>query len=183
MLEQEVLNNPYFQVASVHKKRNNTGRFYFHATDDLPELRMLFYNFIQQVDCEFEAIVANKSIERFVKKHNGNEKEFYADLLSHLLEKTLELKTTNIFIISRRGNTTRVANLENGLNKAVERFKQSKPDMKMQGNIIFDIQSPITEPLLTIADYLCWAIQRKFEKGEGRFFDYIKNKVTVVTEI
>ena len=73
VLEQEVLNNPYFQVASVHKKRNNTGRFYFHATDDLPELRMLFYNFIQQVDCDFEAIVANKSIERFVKKHNGSE--------------------------------------------------------------------------------------------------------------
>ncbi len=40
-LQSKVSNDAYFQVKSVLKKKNSTG-YYFHATDDLPEVRKLF---------------------------------------------------------------------------------------------------------------------------------------------
>ena len=40
-LENEVSTNPYYKVGSVLKKINQTGKFYFHATDDIPEIRKL----------------------------------------------------------------------------------------------------------------------------------------------
>ncbi|WP_221403549.1 hypothetical protein, partial [Croceicoccus naphthovorans] len=34
-----------------------------------------------------------------------------------------------------------------------------------------------TDPCLQIADYCCWAIQRKWEKGDSRSYDHIAKKV------
>lgn len=105
-LENDVLTNPYFQVASVHKKRNTIGKFYFHATDDLPELRMLFYNFIKKVDCAFEVIIAGKNVEKFAKKHNGNEKEFMLICLRICWKTILSLRQP-IFLLFQAGGIQR----------------------------------------------------------------------------
>src|SRR5690606_1512665 len=88
-LQKEILTNPYFAgIGSIEKKRQKNG-FYFHATDDVPEVRKLFFDFIKTLDCSFEAVVAAKIPSLYVKKHNANQKEFYADLLSHLLHDKL----------------------------------------------------------------------------------------------
>lgn len=34
-----------------------------------------------------------------------------------------------------------------------------------------------TDPCLQVADYCIWAIQRKWEKGDGRSYDLIKDKI------
>lgn len=41
LLQNQVANDPYFQVKSVQKKKQGAG-YYYHATDDLPEVRKLF---------------------------------------------------------------------------------------------------------------------------------------------
>lgn len=179
-LENEVSTNPYYKVGSVLKKINQTGKFYFHATDDIPEIRKLFYDFILSIDFKFEVVVTLKDTEKFVKKHNRNEKELYADLLSHLLHNKLETEGKHIFMVSQRGNTTRQANLEMALNKSVERLKKDKPDASIKSQVIFDVVNQKNEPLLNFTDYLCWAVQRKFEKGEERFFDFLKSKIVEV---
>lgn len=179
-LQQEVINNPYFNnVGSINKKRNGHG-FYFHATDDIPEVRMLFYNFIKSLDCEFEAIVGLKIPDLFIKKHNGNEKEFYADLLSHLLNDKLEFGSKIVLNIAKRGTSTRAENLELGLQKAVNRFVKLKPYSMVNTTVVFNVQEQTTEPLLNIADYFCWAVQRVFERGETRFYEYLKEKIKVI---
>jgi hypothetical protein len=43
-LQHKVAENPYFKsIGSIKKKKSKHG-FYFHATDDIPEVRMLFLN-------------------------------------------------------------------------------------------------------------------------------------------
>ncbi len=84
-LQNQVANDPYYQVPSILKKKQAAG-YYFHATDDLPEIRKLFFDFIKERSLSFEAVVARKSIECFTTKHKDKEQYFYADTLSHLLK-------------------------------------------------------------------------------------------------
>jgi hypothetical protein len=176
-LEKEIATNPYFKVGSVLKKIKQTGKFYFHATDDIPEIRMLFYNLIASVDFKFEVVVTQKDIEKFVKKHNKNDKELYTDLLSNLLQNKLGTESKHIFMVSQRGNTTRQANLQLALNKAGNILKNQSPSQAIKGEIIFDVVNQKNEPLLNFADYVCWAVQRKFEKNEDRFYEFLKRKI------
>lgn len=105
-------------------------------------------------------------------------------MLSHLLHHKLEDDDCkHIFVISQRGNTTRLANLENGLKKAVEILKNNNPKAVQKSQVIFDVMNPQQEPLLNLADYICWTVQRKYEKGEERFYNYLKEKIISITEI
>jgi hypothetical protein len=45
------------------------------------------------------------------------------------------------------------------------------------------VQTPQTEPILNIADYLCWSIQRVFEKGETRYYDYLQSRIRLVVDL
>lgn len=179
-LQQQVVNDAYFaKVGSINKKKNSHG-FYFHGTDDIPEVRKLFYDFIRSLDCSFEAIVGHKIPDLFIRKHNSNEKEFYADLLSHLLNDKLELGCRIVLNVAHRGTSTRSENLELGLQKAVNRFNKNKPGKDINTRVAFNVQDQTAEPLLNIADYFCWAVQRVFERGETRYYDYLREKIKVI---
>jgi len=182
-LGEEVENDKYLsEVPSIQKKKNNKG-FYFHATDDVPEVREKFYKLIKSIDLSFEAVVGRKNYSIFSSKHNSREEEFYGDMLSHLLKNKFQMGGKLILTISERGSSTKNQNLEKALEKAKGRFSTVKPEKDIETNIVFNIQNPIKEPLLCIADYLCWAVQRVFERGEMRFYNYIEEKVSLVIDI
>lgn len=182
-LQEKVASDPYYHVPSVIKKRNGAG-YYFHATDDLPEIRKLFFDFIKQIDCSFEAIVAEKKIERFETKHKGKEEYFYADMLSHLLKNKLSAKEEKLVLnISARGKSTKNHNLELSLAKAKQRHNNRSNAGAVTTNVVFNITYPTKDPLLNVADYFCWTIQRVFEKGETRFYDYLKEKISMVIDV
>jgi hypothetical protein len=79
--------------------------FYFHAHDDSAEVRERLFKWIHQTDWSLEMVVGRKIPALFAKKHNANDSEFYADLLSHLLKKT------NINVASGRSSIS-----PNGIN-------------------------------------------------------------------
>ena len=62
----------------------------------------------------------------FALKHHHQEAEFYADVLSHLLKNKRKLDRKVVMKIAARGATTRNANLQLALLKAVERFKKTR---------------------------------------------------------
>ena len=89
-LQNEVERDSYYnEVPSILKKKQKTG-FYFHATDDIPEVREKFYKFLRSIDFSFEAVTGRKIYDIFTKKHNSKEEEFYGDMLSHLLKNKFE---------------------------------------------------------------------------------------------
>jgi hypothetical protein len=201
-LQKRVESDPYFQVASVIKKKNSSG-YFFHAKDDLPEIRKLFFDFINERKLSFEAVVARKSIERFTTKHKDKEQYFYADALSHLLKNKLHLGEKLVLNIAEKGTSTKNQNLELALEKAKERVaeklnRKNIDEVKdileardinfvrrkgVQADVVFNVTNPLREPLINIADYLCWTIQRVFEKGETRYYDFIKEKVSLVIDL
>ena len=183
LLQKEIVSNPFFQAPSLLKKSNGAG-YYLHATDDIPEIRFKFLELIKTINCSFEAVVSEKNIERYETKHKGKEEFFYADLLSHLLKNKLQENSKIILHISERGKSTKNHNLEVALEKASQRFyKNSDLQGEINSKIVFNVNYPLNEPLLNLADYFCWAVQRVFEKGETRYYDFLKDKITVVIDL
>ncbi len=183
-LELEVIKDPYFKgVPSIQKKVKDKGGFYFHATDDPPEVRKMFYDFLRAIDLSFEAVVGRKIPSIFIRKHGKNDAEFYADLLSHLLKNKLQAGDDLILNIAERGNTTKNANLTTALNKATERFQRNNNGGVVMTKVVFNVQNPRTEPLLCLPDYLCWAVQRVFERGEPRYYDFVEDKISLVVDL
>jgi hypothetical protein len=183
-LQNEIVTNPFFNVPSVQKKVNNNG-YYLHATDDIPEVRLKFLELIKTINCSFEAVVAEKSIERYETKHKGKEEFFYADLLSHLLKTKLQNNEKLVLHVSERGKSTKNYNLELALQKAKQRLQNNEKTFSTEitTHVIFNVNYPTNEPLLNLSDYFCWAIQRVFEKGETRYYEFLKEKISLVIDL
>lgn len=182
-LQKEIVNDPYYKdVPSIEKKKNKTG-YYLHATDDLPEVREKIFKMIKDLDISFEAVVGRKIYNIFINKHNSNESEFYADMLSHLLKNKMELGGKLVLNISQRGKSTKNKNLEKAAETARKRFSKVKPDKVVQTDFVFNVQNPTSEPLLNVADYMCWAVQRVFERGETRYYNFVEEKISLIIDL
>jgi hypothetical protein len=182
MLQMSIANDPFYDVPSVRKKKMKNG-YYLHATDDLPEIRKVFFDLIKTIDCSFEAVVGRKSIERFVTRHKEKEEYFYADLLSHLLKNKFTKHHKLVLNISERGKSTKHNNLDLALQKAKQKFLAKNTIQSLKTNVEFQVKTPTVEPLLNLADYLCWSVQRVFEKGEIRYYNLIREKISLVIDL
>lgn len=182
-LQNQIAEDPYYnKVPSIQKKKASYG-YYLHAKDDVPEIRKAAFELIRSIDCNFEAVVARKIYYLFEKKHNSKEAEFYADLLSHLLKNRLGKSDRLVLNISERPGYTAFNNLQQGLNKALDQARFRNPQRAQQCKVVFNVQKPKVESLLNIADYLCWAIQRVFEMGQTRYYDYVGDKISVIWDL
>ncbi|HEX3934247.1 MAG TPA: hypothetical protein VHW43_06175, partial [Puia sp.] len=107
-LQQVVDRDPYFKnIGSITKKRLKNG-FYFHATDDIPEVRMIFFKFLRSLDCSFEVVAGKKIPSLYLERHKANPHRFYSDLLSHLLYVKLVGENKIVLNIAERGMSTRL---------------------------------------------------------------------------
>jgi len=182
-LQQAIAEDSYFHgVPSIEKFKTTCG-YFLHAKNDLPEVKKMAFELIKSIDCSFEAVVGRKIPTLYESKHNGKEAEFYADLLSHLLKNKLNAYSKLVLNISHRSTCTTHTNLQKGLNKAITNAQSNAPDKANDCNVVFNVQQPTAEPLLNIADYFCWAIQRVFERGETRYYDYISDQVAMVQDL
>ena len=164
-------------------KRVRGGGFFFHAKDDSPEVRERMFKWIRETDCSMEMVVGRKIPELFTANHHCQDSEFYADLLSHLLNNKLKLGRRQVVNIAERGKTTRNHVLELAMAKARERFTKKQDATEISSEVVFNVQNPRTEPLLSVPDYLAWAVQRVFERGETRHYDYISKRVSLVVDL
>ena len=85
--------------------------------------------------------------------------------------------------IAERKRCTALNNLQKGLDKALTHSKFRYPSRAKDCKVVFNVQRPTVEPVLNIADYLCWSIQRVFERGETRYYDYIRSKISVIWDL
>jgi hypothetical protein len=182
-LQKEIENDPLFNTLPSVIKRCQQGGFFFHACKDTPDVRSPFLKYIRALPCELEAVVARKIPALFEKNHRSRENEFYADLLSHLIKKRVKGNRKLILNVAARGSSTRDKVFADALTIANQRaLKRWSPD-ELNSHVVFNVQTPRTEPLLNIADYLCWAVQRVFEQGETRYYDYLQERIRLVVDL
>lgn len=169
-------------IPSVRKRMENGG-FFFHACKDTPDVRTVFLHYLRELPCEAEVVVARKIPALFEKQHEAREEEFYADLLAHLIKNRMKRPGTLVLNVAERGSSTREKVLTRALAIATERARKKWGEEGAQSRVVFNVQTPLTEPLLTVADYLCWAVQRVFEQGEVRHYNYLASKIRLVVDL
>lgn len=182
-LQMRVANDPYFaSVPSIQKKKGNSG-YFLHAKDDVPEVRKMTFELIAGLDCHFDAVVGRKDYNIYEKKHNGNQAEFYADMLSHLLIENVKDHDRLVLNIAHRSKCATHKNLEKGIEKAAVIAQSRYPECLNRCKMSFNVQQPTSEPIINIADYCLWALQRQFERGETRYVEFLRPRIGVIQEI
>lgn len=182
-LQQEVQSDPYLNCIPSVMKRVAKGGFFFHAKDDSPEVRERLMRWIKASDCSLEMMVGRKIPELFARKHNGKDSEFYADLLSHLLKNKLRLGQRLVINVAERGATTRNHVLDLALVKARERYSKRNDPGEISSEVVFNVQNPRTEPLLCVPDYMAWTVQRVFERGDMRHYEFLRERISLVVDL
>ena len=177
-LQKEVCEDIYLKnIPSIEKTRKS-----FHAKDDAQEVREKFYKMILNLNFSVEIFVARKKENIFKKRHSGKQNLFYDDLVIQLFKNKLHLASKNIIYFAVRGNRERQAPLQDAIQTAKNTFEQQH---KVAVNSQIEIlpQSPIGEPCLSVVDYVNWAVQRAFVKGEMRYYKFIESKVKFLVDI
>lgn len=116
-LQSEVLGKPYFSgVPSIEKRRAN---FYFHAKDDIPEVRVKFFELIEQMDIAVHIVMARKIEAIFTDIHNANPNTFYNSVVTSLFKNQLSSEEKNIIFFEKRGTKSKQNALERSIYDAL----------------------------------------------------------------
>ena len=154
----------------------------FHATDDCPEVREKVYKAIIKLPFKAEFVVGRKIESIFTKRHKRKPNLFYDDLITKLFQNQLHKAKKNIIYFSVRGNRVRQGPFEDAIRKAVFTF-ENKHNIKIDSEVKIFPQRPEGEPCLQVIDYMNWAIQRAFIKKEMRYYNFVKDKISLIFDI
>lgn len=177
-LQKEVVSDRYFQSFPSLAKTAVA----FHAKDDVPEIRYLFFKLISKLDFKAHFVVARKEEFIFRFRFNGKENAFYDDLVSRLFENVLHKYDQNHIYFAKRGSRERQAPLMLALQNGLARF-ESKWNTAVNTAINIQAQTPKGEPCLSVVDYMNWSIFRAFTTGEMRYYQTVEEKVSLVVDL
>ena len=157
--------------------------WYLHACNDHPEVRAKFFEFLRNLEgFKIYIVIGRKRLSTFKNKHNNNEKEFYFDLVYHLLKDRLNKEEIDyrIFLSARQKSTQK--HLDEAISKAIER-DNDKRNVSLDVSYSFDILRSQDTPELSIIDYFLWALHRYIVKGEDRFYNALKSKYNLIIDV
>jgi len=187
-LRARLLADPYFKgVPSMQPEAKRTARF-FHAKDDLPEVRRQVFKAIERHDISFYAVVRTMSaVARRVQERNERDPtyryrptELYDSAVRRLFSRKLHTQPAFDVIFASRGKA-RTQALREHLLKAQAASRKAAgtyPDAAIQVRAMPAHQ----HAGLQVADYCLWALQRLFAKGEDRFLSLIWPKVGLIVD-
>lgn len=154
--------------------------WYVHARGDHPEIRIKFFEMLRNLNgYKADIVIAKKDLNIFNRKHNNSPREFYFDVLYHLVDKKLSDSDCEYMLyLSQRGNNTL-----SDFQKAVDKTLITSPILANPKNYRLEVVPGSEMPELSIIDYLIWAVQRKLLKNEARYFEALKDKYRVVLNL
>lgn len=157
--------------------------WYLHAKDDHPEVRAKFFECLRNLEgFKIYIVIGRKRLSTFKNKHNNNEKEFYFDLVYHLLKDRLNKEELDycIFLSARQKSTQK--HLDEAIAKAIGRDNGKRKET-LDISYSFDIIRSQDTPELSIIDYFLWALNRYIIKGEDRFYNALKSKYNLIIDV
>lgn len=187
-LRAQLVADPYFKgVPSMQPEAKKTALF-FHAKDDLPEVRREVFKLIERHDLSFYAVVRTMSaVARRVKSRNERDPtyryrptELYDSVVRRLFDKKLHTRPAFDVIFASRG-TARTDALREHLLKAQAKSRKAAGTYK-DAAIHVKAMPAHQHAGLQVADYCLWALQRLFTKGEDRFLSLIWPKVGLIVD-
>lgn len=187
-LRTQLLADPYFKgVPSMQPEAKKTALF-FHAKDDLPEVRREVFRVLLQHDFAFYAVVRTMAaVARRVKSRNERDPtyryrptELYDGAVRRLFDKKLHTRPAFDVIFASRGKA-RTHALRDHLLKVQAKSRKASGTYP---NATIEVRAmPAHKHAgLQVADYCLWALQRLFMKEEDRFLSLIWPKVGLIVD-
>ena len=144
----------------------------FHATTDMQLLRDRVFDLLQVHEFRVDATIFEK--RKVLPRVTLEEEAFYRYawfyhmnyVASHIAATPDEL----MVIASSIGTRRKLMNFRYAVQEVIH---QTSP----ASSIRVDMWPAAVEPCLQVADYCCWAIQRKWERGDSRSYDLIRPKI------
>jgi hypothetical protein len=189
-LRQRLLADPYFKgVPSMQPERRKTA-LEFHAKDDIPEVRREVFSLIARHELRFFAVVRDKRrIVHLVREHNLKQPQYryhpnqlYDRSVSRLFKDRLHKEDSYRIVFARRGSSDRTSALRKALENSRQNFRRSW-GIEATAPIEVLASFPALDPSLQVADYFLWALQRLYEKNEGRYWEFLWPKVSLIYDI
>jgi len=177
------------KVPSMQPTRRKTA-IAFHAKDDCAEVRREVYRLLMAHEMRFFAVVRHKRmiVEKVLehnKKHSSyryHPNQLYDRCVSRLFRDRLHKEDSYIIQFSRRGNRSR----SEALRKAIEQARNNlrvKWRISTTAPIEIIAATPRQAGGLQAVDYLLWALQHLYERGEDRYWEYVAAKVSLVHDV
>ncbi|HSW13230.1 MAG TPA: DUF3800 domain-containing protein [Solimonas sp.] len=189
-LRARLLADPYFKrVPSMQPDKHKTA-IAFHAKDDVAEVRREVFRLLMQHDLRFYAAVRSKSaLLDYVKQRNQLEPgyryrgdELYDALVEELFRRYHPFADQLNIVFAKRGNKARTHAFRSAIERAEARFERDFGTRRSDAiNIV--ASTPPQSAGLQAVDYFLWALQRHYERGEGRYAELIWDKVVEVDDM
>ncbi len=171
----------------MHPERGKTARL-FHAKDDVPEVRREVYRLLQREPIEIFAAVRRKRLlaaelrahfEATGQKFGAD--RVYDDLVTAVFTDRLDRAAETRIVFARRGKADRNVALAGAL--ALAEAKAERRTRKgVTPTIAVSSSTPSETAGLQAVDYYLWALQRLLERGDARYFDYLRPAFRLVID-
>jgi hypothetical protein len=189
-LRADLLADPYFKdVPSMQAAARKTA-FYFHAKDDLPEVRREVFKLLQRHPLRFSAMVRDKqTVLDYVRTRNQRDPkyhykadELYDHTVRRLFKERLHKHEGYCIRFAIRGNSHRTTAFREALEKARDRFAHER-GVTVASQLDVKAAYPTDEVALQAVDYFLWALQRVFEKREDRFLELLWPQCSLIVDV
>lgn len=170
----ELGKDSYFAGEESFRPEREKTALFFHATDDLPEVRYLVYRLLRSAgeSLRFHAVVCDKSkllLQETEKRRNEPRYRYQPDtiydgLMRSLFSKFHILADRYDLCVARRGNRDRNQAIEAAIAHAEREFKNNFGFARTEpGGWNISISDPTKTVCLQAVDYFLWAVQRFYE--------------------
>jgi len=154
----------------------------FHANKDCPEVKEKVFRILKDSDYQAFVVVARKNEALFRKKFGLSTARLYEYLVAKLFENRLhKYREIDIYFASM-GNTVREQNMRLAIQSAMETFK-NKWGRENENRIRVFVQEASQHPMLQVADYTLWTVNRVFERGDYRYYRFLLDRISLVQDI
>jgi hypothetical protein len=186
-LRRDLLADDYLKALPSMQLDARKTAICFHAKNDCPEVRREVFRLLARHDIKVQVGIRRKRAlmedarKRRAKAKAWNANVVYDAIVTTLFKRSLHKADDNVIVFARRGKPSR----ERALSEAIHRA---------QANFERDTGTPSDRPTLTIpsvpseyaglqaVDYILWALQRLFERGEGRYFEFLRQHYRLVMD-
>jgi hypothetical protein len=118
----------------------------------------------------------------FRKRFDLSTSKLYEYLVSKLFENRLhKYRSIDIYFASM-GNTVREHTMRRAIQAAMDSFA-IKWGRENENTIRVFVQEASEHPMLQVVDYALWTVNRIYERGDFRYYNYLLERISLVQDI
>lgn len=192
VLRAQLVADPFLRAVSSMKPDAGKTALFFHAKDDVPEVRHAVFKLLLQHELRFSAVVKEKhhlladvrgheaANPKYRYKADGH--EIYDDLIARLFGRFGEFGVERTVTFAVRGSKPRTSALKMVMD-TIDKGFEGDFGFAPHGHTAVHSSYPAKSAGLQACDYLLWALQRFYERNEERFLHAMWPKFVRVLDL